>query len=232
MIEKVLSLILDICFLPFRLAILLLEIVSSPIRLPILWVVKYLLSKSSIQKGFHSSMLGRIYTLAFKGLILALASVAAIYTIQWIFSLSNISSVAIAFYSGLPTWMVKGFYLSEIPLISLLPKFAINLFHFNLIYFDVSGVSNFILAQITKSDYALNLILAILAVFTELTFVAMLVSSTVVDTVISFSETLKQMSIGSKMKDIANDIDSLDKSKKDRRYLQEKLNSIADAIRN
>ena len=232
MIERILSLILDICFLPFRVAILLLEIVSSPIRIPILWVTKYFLHKSSLRKGFHSSMLGKIYTVAVKGLILALASIVAIYLIQWIFSLSNITSIAIAFYSTLPAWITKGFYLSQVPVISFLPEFAINLFHFNSIYFDLSGISNFILAQITKSDYALNLVLAILAVFTELTFVAMLVSSAVVDTVISFSETLKQMSIGSKMKDIANDIDSLDKAKKDRRYLQEKLNSMADSIRN
>lgn len=232
MLEKILSLILDICFLPFRVAILLLEIVSSPIRLPIIWITKYFLSKSSLRKGFHSSMLGKIYTIAFKGLILAFASVGAIYLIQWIFSFSNITSIAIAFYSTLPLWVTKGFYLSQVPIISLLPEFAIKLLHINLVYFDVSGASSFILAQITKSDYALNLLLAIVAVFAELTFVAMLVSSTMVDTVISFSETLKQMSIGSKMRDIANAIDSLDKSKKDRRYLQERLKAIADSISN
>jgi hypothetical protein len=229
MIERLISLVCDLVLWPFRLGMLLVEIISYPVRAPLVWLLKYLARKNSLETD-NISFVYRLSAFFFKLVILAIASIGAIWLLQWILSLSSLTAIALQLHAGLPTVLTQGFFLTQLPLFKSIPASIAGFLHLNSVYFDLSGINTFILNQITNSDHLLNILLAGAAIFSEFVLVAMLISSKAFEAVFNVSQTLKQIMIATKIRSLTIQCRKLDKSKIDSGYLRRQVDKLHDAI--
>jgi len=229
MLERLISLVCDLALWPFRLGMLLAEIISYPVRAPLVWLLKYLARKNSLETD-NISFVYRLSAFFFKLVILAIASIGAIWLLQWILSLSSLTAIALQIHAGLPTVLTQGFFLTQLPLFESIPTSMAGFLHLNSVYFDLSGINTFILNQITNSDHLLNILLAGAAIFSEFVLVAMLISSKAFEAVFNVSQTLKQITIATKIRSLTIQCQKLDKSKIDSGYLRQQVDKLYDAI--